>query len=199
MASQQVIPLIEESSLADEFVAKELFASLPGLEGPAQGLEQLLSKAWRELSAGTQMNFRIIATGTPRRLSPAVQESILLVCWEALSNALRHSLAKEIEVELEYTSQHLRVVVRDNGVGIDPRVFALGPEYHWGLSQMGERTQKMSGKLRVLSNAGAGTEVELCVRGRIAFASYEDAPVLSLWWRFYPGRRQSQESSGLSA
>jgi len=70
---------------------------------------------------------------------------------------------------VEYAPRLLRILIRDNGGGIDPEVLRSGRDGHWGLSGMKERTERIGGKLRVLSRADAGTEVELSVPGQLAF------------------------------
>ena len=132
-------------------------------------LEQGLSQIRQEFPAQSEIGFRVIVEGTPKALRPIVSDEVYRVGREALSNAFRHSRASNIEVELEYASSYLRLLVRDNGHGIDPHVLQSGRDGHWGLSGMKERTERIGGKLRVLSNAGAGTEVELSVPGQIAF------------------------------
>jgi signal transduction histidine kinase len=97
-------------------------------------------------------------------------------------NALRHARAKRIEVELEYAHRTVRLLVRDDGVGIDPEVVRAGRDGHFGLSGMRERAERIGGRLRLLSAAGAGTEVEVVVRGGVAFAS-PDAPRRWAFWR----------------
>jgi glucose-6-phosphate-specific signal transduction histidine kinase len=52
-------------------------------------------------------------------------------------------------MELEYTDSQLRVVVRDDGLGIDPQVLQSGREGHWGLRGMRERAEKIGAQLRV--------------------------------------------------
>jgi signal transduction histidine kinase len=64
----------------------------------------------------------------------------------------------------------LRIVVRDDGRGIDAQVLASGVEGHWGLVGMRERAGRIGGQLKVRSRIGAGTEVELSVPARVAFA-----------------------------
>jgi hypothetical protein len=59
--------------------------------------------------------------------------------------------------------------VRDDGGGIDTQVLRSGRDGHYGLSGMKERTERIGGKLRVLSRAVAGTEVELSLPSNIAF------------------------------
>jgi signal transduction histidine kinase len=65
----------------------------------------------------------------------------------------------------------VRVVVRDDGSGIDPEVLQSGRDGHWGPPGMRERAEKLGGRLSVWSKAEAGTEVELSVPGNLAFAA----------------------------
>ena len=128
----------------------------------------------QEFPVPSQMEFRVIVEGTPRTLRPIIRDEVYCIGHEALSNAFRHSHASDIEVELEYATSHLRLLVRDNGDGIDHRVLQSGRDGHWGLSGMKERSERIGAKLRVLSRVTAGTEVELSVPGHIAFAPQSD-------------------------
>jgi signal transduction histidine kinase len=88
---------------------------------------------------------------------------------EALANAFRHSGASVVEMTLDYAGDHFRMVVRDNGCGMDPQVQRSGREGHWGLSGMHERTKKIGSRLNVRSADGAGTEIDLTVPASAAF------------------------------
>ena len=101
-----------------------------------------------------------------------IRDEVYAISREALVNAFRHSRASHIRVDVEYSASHLRVLVCDDGCGIDTQVQATGRDGHWGLSGMRERAQRIGGKLKVLSRAGAGTELELRVPGEIAFESH---------------------------
>jgi nitrate/nitrite-specific signal transduction histidine kinase len=86
----------------------------------------------------------------------------------------------------------LRVLVRDNGGGIDPEVLRSGRDGHWGLSGMKERTGKIGGHLRVLSREAAGTEVELSVPGQIAFELRSGNRIASRLSTFFLGKRDTK-------
>jgi signal transduction histidine kinase len=131
-----------------------------------EGLEQAFSSLRDELTPGG-LRFRIFVTGNSKALKPAIQEQIYLMGREALVNALRHSKATKIEVEIEYLRRGLRVVVRDDGCGIDPQVVRFGRDGHWGLPGMRERAGSIGARLRVWSKPGRGTEVEISVPGDI--------------------------------
>jgi signal transduction histidine kinase len=158
-------------------------------------LENAFSQIRHEFPVQSQISFRVIVEGTPQLLPSVIRDEVYLIGHEALSNAFRHAQASEIEVEIEYAASHLRVLVRDNGGGIDTQVLRSGREGHWGLSGMKERTERIGGKLRVLSRAVAGTEVELSVPGNIAFKvrpGNRPAGWLSRWYK----KRKNAEQSG---
>lgn len=122
-----------------------------------------------ELALQEPIDYRITVEGSPRPLLPVIGDSVYRISREALVNAFRHSRASNIEVVLEYSPKQLRILVRDNGCGIDSQVVRSGREGHWGLSGMRERAEEIGARLRLLSGAGAGTEVELSIPGDIAF------------------------------
>lgn len=149
-------------------------AALQGLRSShvaTGGLEQALFKLRDECTPGGA-GFRIFVMGRPRELKPAIQEQIYLIAREALANAFQHSEATNIEADVEYLPSKLRVIVRDNGCGIDPQVQRSGRESHWGLLGMRERARGIGAQLRIWSRPGMGTEVEVSVGGDIAADAY---------------------------
>lgn len=135
---------------------------LQGLRSPGiTNLERAVADFVRELSPEDRARVRIVVTGRPKELSPDTQKQVFLIIQEALLNALRHSQATHIEVEIEYRRKALRVVVRDNGIGADPQLLESGKQSHWGVAGIRERAEAVSAQLRVWTKLGAGTEVEL--------------------------------------
>jgi signal transduction histidine kinase len=134
-------------------------------------LEQSFSRIHEEFVTGEQVEFRVLVLGSPRQLHPVIREEIYCIGREALVNAFRHSGANKVEVELEYAPRRFRLVVRDNGCGIDPEVLRSGRDGHWGLAGIRERAERVGAKLRVRSRVAAGTEIELSVPNSIAFES----------------------------
>jgi len=134
-----------------------------------QDLEQAFSRIQEELGIGKRARFRMIVEGVARPLRPVIGDDVYLIGREALANAFRHSGASEIEVELEYGADQLRLLVRDNGCGIADEVLQSSRDGHWGLPGMRERTERIGAKLRVLSRVAAGMEIELSVPSHIAY------------------------------
>jgi signal transduction histidine kinase len=163
----------------------------------SQDLERAFLRSYEELTVEqgvSQIALRFIVGGVPRALQPATNDEIYLIGREALINAVRHSRPSEIEVELEYAVQSLRVLIRDDGCGIDPQVLRSGRDGHWGLSGMRERAQRMGAKFRVLSRVGGGTEVELSVAGEIAFELQPDDRAAGWLSRLYRGKKREEEA-----
>jgi signal transduction histidine kinase/ligand-binding sensor domain-containing protein len=139
--------------------------------GGSLNLEEALSRVREELGVKTEIEFRVIVAGQRRPLHPVLRDEVYRIGREALVNAFRHSRAKSVEMELEYAAHHLRLLVRDNGCGVDPLVLRSGRDGHWGLSGMRERAEGIGARLNLWSSATAGTEVELSVPGHLAFLS----------------------------
>jgi signal transduction histidine kinase len=131
-------------------------------------LEQAFSDLMNEFAQAGGVRFRILVTGKPKTLKPAIQQQMYLIGREALVNAMRHSNATRIEAEVEYLPRQLHVVVRDNGCGIDPEVIRSGRNSHWGLPGMHERARGIGAQVRIFSRQGAGAVVEISIPGHIA-------------------------------
>jgi signal transduction histidine kinase len=83
---------------------------------------------------------------------------LLRIAQEALQNAIRHSGATRIVLQLQTVDGRIVLEVRDDGTGFDPQATAVRGR-RLGLSSMEERARRLSGSLVITSAAGAGTTV----------------------------------------
>jgi signal transduction histidine kinase/ligand-binding sensor domain-containing protein len=135
-------------------------------------LTQALAAEGEQLGQVHAAKFRMSVQGTPRDLNPIVREEEFLIAREALSNAFRHSGAKNVEVEVTYGSAAVDLRVRDDGRGISASVLELGGRSgHFGLIGMRERARKLGGQLVIWSKPQVGTEVELRIPAHIAYGT----------------------------
>ena len=138
----------------------------------SSSLEQAFAIIQQEFEAeshGKDVKFRILAEGQRRPLHPLIRDEFYRIGREALTNAFRHADANHIDLELKYGAKQLRLLVRDDGCGIEPNILQKGRIGHWGLSGMRERAERIGARFHVFSKASAGTEVELSVPARVAF------------------------------
>jgi signal transduction histidine kinase len=164
----------------------------------SQDLEVAFLRIQQELAIQKQAHFRVIIHGKARPLRPVIGDDVYLIGREALANAFRHSGASEIELELEYAAHQLRLLVRDNGCGIATNVLQSGSAGRWGLSGMRERTEKIGARLRVLSRAEAGMEIELSVPSQIAYLP-RDSDRPSRWLAILPPRKAKETGSPIES
>jgi ligand-binding sensor domain-containing protein/signal transduction histidine kinase len=137
-------------------------------------LEQAFAHVQHEFPArtsGPPVEFRIDVEGQARPLHPIFRDEVYRIGREAILNAFRHSGARTIEVLIEFAASQFRLVVDDDGCGIDPRVMRTGREGHWGLPGMRERSERIGAQFRVWSRSERGTRVELSIPSRIAFGT----------------------------
>jgi len=176
-------------------VSEEGRNALRALRSPQsgdEGLEQALSRLHKEFALPGDIDFRVVAQGDPRELRPLIRDEIYLIAREAVVNAFRHSRASTIEVEVDYASRNLRILVRDNGCGIDAQVLKTGREGHWGLANMRQRAEKIGAKFEVLSRINGGTEIQLWIPGKLAFAAGSRG-WFGTWFAGYSPHRENVE------
>lgn len=81
---------------------------------------------------------------------------------ELLTNVAKHARARRAVIGIGHESGLLRVEVRDDGVGFDPRALESGAvSDHFGLFNIRERIRYLGGTMEVRSVAGGGTTVVL--------------------------------------
>jgi signal transduction histidine kinase/ligand-binding sensor domain-containing protein len=155
----------------------------------ANELSQVLASFGDELVKDRAVAFKVTVVGAPQSLRPVLGDEISRIAREAVGNAVRHSQASTIEVEITYARSNLSLRIRDDGHGIDPEILGSGRQGHWGLSGMRERAQKIGGQLNIWSNPGNGTEVDLTIAAKAAYAYRRKN---SLWRWITPGANQTK-------
>src|SRR6266446_8991203 len=89
-------------------------------------------------------------------LAPPIQQDLLRIAQEAISNALRHAQPTVISVSLRWNPPNLVLKIRDNGSGIaDGRSSGGG----FGFANMRARAKNLGAELDIRSTAGSGTSV----------------------------------------
>jgi len=175
---EEAIPTLDSAiGTAQEAIVegRDAIQDLRRTGGPRTQLERLLKTAGQELASsqvsnGNRPSFRVTVEGPAQDLSPVLQDEIYQIGREVLRNAFRHASASRIEAEIHYDNRLLRLRIRDDGKGLDPKVLKDGMRPgHWGLPGIRERAKRIGARLVFWSEAGAGTEVELAVPSRIAY------------------------------
>jgi signal transduction histidine kinase len=122
-------------------------------------LAQALEEMARETMVALPVSIKVNVTGRVRQCRPDLEQHLLRVAQEAISNAVQHGHADEVVVELDYRGKSLAMSVRDNGCGFVPENAPAVKGEHWGLVNMRERVTRVGGELNVTSVIGEGTTV----------------------------------------
>jgi signal transduction histidine kinase len=149
--------LIDQGIDLKRRVIEALRPSLLDHLGLASALQWYVDEASR--NAGIECDLHI-GEGV-ERLSPDLEIALYRLVQESVSNIVRHSKAKRIELSLDRTDQGLRLVVADNGVGIADLERAKRLSH--GLAGMMHRVRSVNGTFDVRSAAGEGTRIEVFV------------------------------------
>lgn len=90
--------------------------------------------------------------------TPAIKHTVYRVFREALINVAKHAQAHNVHSLVSLDNGALKLVIRDDGVGIDP---ALAGEEGHGINNMKRRLSEQGGDLVIHSQPGAGTTLEI--------------------------------------
>jgi len=132
------------------------------LEG--QDLATAIESGTRLWTAGSGVQVDVtVEDGTPGELPEEMEQHLLRIAQEAITNVLKHANAKRIWVKLHAEARKLCLRIGDDGRGfVQDDVFQTRGG-HFGLIGMRERAERLGGELHLSSHPGEGTEVEVTV------------------------------------
>ncbi|MDC5839688.1 nitrate/nitrite two-component system sensor histidine kinase NarQ [Vibrio europaeus] len=111
-----------------------------------------------QLSDQTDAEIKLTNELSSIELDTNQQVHLLQLIREATTNAIKHANAKTITIECNESDTHIKVAVRDDGVGFDSTTEKAN---HYGLSIMQERASRLNGELSISTNPEQGCEVYL--------------------------------------
>jgi two-component system, NarL family, sensor kinase len=121
------------------------------------GLAHAITDLKEALEHTSDLRIQVNTFGMNRRLGMDIEINLYRIIQELLSNVIRHSGAKEVNIDLNCGAEQLTVMVSDNGRGYDPQV--QKDKQGMGLRNIQSRVSKLTGKYFVDSGMGNGTTV----------------------------------------
>ncbi|WP_442949506.1 PAS domain S-box protein [Nostoc sp.] len=161
-ATQAHLDLIKELARTGLTEARRSVVALrPQLleEGNLQSALHRLVTQIRAAAIDTTLYYEI--KGAVYSLPTEVENNLLRIGQEALTNAIRHANADEIRVELVYDRDRFCLRVKDNGQGFG--VGNVPSSNGFGLLGMSERAERIGAQLTIGSQPGQGTEIIITV------------------------------------
>jgi signal transduction histidine kinase/ligand-binding sensor domain-containing protein len=129
-----------------------------------QDLAAALEGAVRSTINAESIALQFTVLGTRRRLAPSIETALLRIGREAVANAVKHSGATVIRVQLTFAAHEIALSVQDNGCGMNTTI----PEPtsdggRWGVRGMRERAAELDGSLSIASAGGQGTSISVVI------------------------------------
>lgn len=159
-AAQRIVDLVNQSIDMARRVARGLYPAGMESEGLASALEQLAdnTQALKRISCS-------LRAGPDVQVSdPLVAINLYRVAQEAINNAVKHSQARHLQIDLTCANGKLRLSVSDDGIGFDPERTVQG----LGMHSLLARANLLGGALEIEKNAQGGTTVAViysCQKG----------------------------------
>ncbi|MDZ7970005.1 MAG: AAA family ATPase [Nostoc sp. DedSLP03] len=114
-----------------------------------------------QMKSSTDTHITCEVIGTAYSASPDIENNLLRIGQEALTNAIKYAHATEIQVELVYDQMQCCLRIKDNGQGFDTNQIIMNQGF--GLLGMSERAERIGAELIVNSQPGQGTEIIVIV------------------------------------
>ncbi|HEY3862078.1 MAG TPA: sensor histidine kinase [Verrucomicrobiae bacterium] len=115
----------------------------------------------QQITGGSSLRVEMKALGRVRPLPETVEENLLRIAQEALTNVIKHSGATLTEITLDYGPKTVVCQVKDNGKGFAVDDCAGPREGHFGLLGISERAKRLQGEISFSSAPNAGTTVRV--------------------------------------
>jgi signal transduction histidine kinase len=124
-------------------------------------LSRALLISGHRIANSADIRVEVETKGHVRPLPEIVEENLLRICQEAITNTVKHSGANWVKIEMEFSVENVVLEIKDDGKGFTPEN-CVGPnDGHFGLLGMSERAKRLGGKILITSALGKGTIVRV--------------------------------------
>lgn len=125
-------------------------------------LVEALRGVLEQMTEGTGIATELRVAGDSRRLPPIIENALLRIGQEAITNAVKHARPTRLVLAMEFAPRHVRLEVIDDGCGFDPATVSKNRS-GFGLEGMAGRVRALGGVFKLDSSPGCGTRVEVTI------------------------------------
>ncbi|HZT22457.1 MAG TPA: ATP-binding protein [Verrucomicrobiae bacterium] len=157
---------------------RDIHHSIWGLRSRADepfGLINAIALNSRQMANGADLRIQVEVFGQAKTLPEIVEENLLRISQEAVTNVVKHSGARTAKIELRFSPQTVVLQIQDDGQGFIPEHCPGPKDGHFGLLGIRERTERLGGQVQIASAPGAGATI----RVEIPIPVSENAPLPS--------------------
>ena len=125
---------------------------------PDSGLAAAIAQVARQITDATDIRLKLKLDQSPPSLPAEIEYNLVRIAQEAISNSMKHSGARTIEVCLRCTPGLVRLSVHDDGAGFAEEANGWAPG-HYGLTGMKERARHIGAEFQLATGIGKGTTI----------------------------------------
>jgi signal transduction histidine kinase len=155
--------LQELNSLIDEEIAslRQLIGDLRPIYLEDLGFVPALEMLPRLMQERSGLSLHLTVHGAAVRLAQDVELAAYRIVQQALANVAAHAQASNVWLEVSFTTEHLTLVICDDGCGFTPpdQPADLVHQGHFGLMGMRERVLLYGGQLTITASPGQGATI----------------------------------------
>lgn len=153
-----------------KLIENQLYATLRDIKGMALdirpavldsfGLSAALKALAKRLEENSGIGITVLTHDTDQlKLSEDVQTVLYRIAQEAITNAIKHAQANEINLLLVAHEHEISLEIIDDGTGFDVNQHVSFNGHSLGLLNMNERVKSLHGTFQIKSTVGSGTRV----------------------------------------
>jgi two-component system, sensor histidine kinase LadS len=124
------------------------------------GLTESLRNLAGNISSATSIQITTSIDQVDNLLDKEAEINLFRIVQESLNNIVKHSQATNAEINIKKDSHNIRILIKDNGKGMNTSHSAVRTDGGMGLIVMAERIKMLEGKWQINSYAGTGTSIE---------------------------------------
>ncbi|MGN6568038.1 MAG: sensor histidine kinase [Flavipsychrobacter sp.] len=125
-----------------------------------RGFLNVLQDDIEYLRRSGKLNCKLQIDGPINDNHPEKDLLIYRIAQEVINNIIKHSGARNVDIDVSYIEEGFSMEIKDDGSGFDPKSSA---GRGIGLENMRERTRLLNGDLQIMSQPGSGCTVTLSI------------------------------------
>ena len=140
---------------------RTLSKTLHGEAVLSAGIAQAIEMELKLIDKSAAFETSLSVSGTPVSIDQQKELILFRTVQEALNNAIKHSGATKIHIQLDYTHNRLHISIQDNGHGLNLAAIEKDPERGSGLRNMKNRTHMIGGEFGIDGTSGTKIQISL--------------------------------------
>jgi len=124
------------------------------------GLNESIKSLVATMEKSTDIKIKFLTNISQKRFNRNTESNLYRISQECLNNAIKHSQATEIVLQLFLHDELVSLTYEDNGIGFDMATTSYEFD-SYGLQIMNNRTQLMNGSMQIDSSIGKGTFISI--------------------------------------